>query len=139
MFNQLTAAEVVSAVGRAARGAARDGESGGDYARGQLLSAYSSSRHVAVEIEFFEPELRAFAARLAEAATALPDGGQLAARLESAHGAGEASEATCMLLDRLRGDDSPLARDLHRSVRAALRRLADREVELLAEAIEGPA
>ena len=61
MFNPLTPAQVVAAIGSTARGIARSDETLSDYARGQLLSAYSCSRHITVEIDRYEGEIRAFA------------------------------------------------------------------------------
>ena len=139
MFNQLTPAEVVAAIGRAAREAARGEESSNDYGRGQLMSAYSISRHLAVEIEAYGPELRAFAA---EVGTWARDFGPsdpiapVAGALESALDANQIADAVCQLLERLRADGSERAADLRTRVRARLRELADREVELLADVIE---
>ena len=48
-------------------------------------------------------------------------------------------ELVCELLDQLREDSSPRARELHAAVRSELVKLTDREVELLADVIEGGA
>ena len=111
MFNQLTATEVVIAMGRAAEAAARGDDELGEFGRGQLLSAYSASRHVAVELSSYDTALRAFARAIGADETL---------------DAGALGEVACELV-RERPD----------VVRAALRELADREVELLAAAIEG--
>ena len=133
MFNHLTPAEVVTAIGRAARDAARGDGATSAYARGQLLSAYSSARHVTVEIDAYPSELRAFSADVA--AVVEPHAPGLAAGLAREGGAARVAELTCEALERLRtgGDDAAVRR-----IQERLRRLADREVELLAEAIEGP-
>ncbi len=129
MFNHLTPAEVVSAIGQAARDAARGDGVTSAYARGQLLSAYSSARHVTVEIDAYPAELRAFAADLA-AVVESP-----APELAAASGAAQLGALTCDALAQLRADgDDAAVRRIHER----LRRLADREVELLAQVIEGP-
>lgn len=143
MFNPLTPAEVVSAIGRAARDAARGGEEASEFSRGQLLSAYSLSRHLTVELDAYGPELEAFAADVAGWTAALPEaagGGEalraLAARLEATADARELGTLTCELLDRLRVDESNTARELRARIQGRLRGVADREVELLAAVIE---
>jgi hypothetical protein len=112
MFNQLPATDAIAAIGRTARDAARAEGALSEFDRGQLLSAYSATRHLAVEVTAYEEALRRFAA-----AVGLP--GSLS-RIELA-------ERTCELLE---GAAAP-------AVRGALRELVDREVSLLAEAIEG--
>jgi hypothetical protein len=122
MFNPMTPAELISAMGRAARDVARSDDPADPFVRSQLLSVYSASRHVAVELEAFEPELRAF---------------RDAVGLEGADPQALADE-TCMLLETLRADPSPQASERLAATRAALMALVDREVDLLADAIEGP-
>jgi hypothetical protein len=140
VFNPLTPAEVVLAIGQAARGAAR-GEGGTDeYARGQLLSAYSVSRHLSVELESYAPELHACASDLARWSRTAGEGDcldDIVAQLERTAGAADLGDATCALLERLRGSSSDAAGDLMRRIHARLRQLAEREVEMLAEVIEG--
>lgn len=139
MFNPLSPSEVVAAIGGAAREAARGDQAGSDYARGQLLSAYSTSRHLSVELASFGPELSGFAREISASAAHIDDEPDLAAvvaGMESATDAGELGDATCLLLDYLRASDSEAAKDLRVRVQARLRALADREVELLADAIE---
>src|SRR4051812_41362354 len=140
MFNPMTPSEVVLAVGKAARAATRGNEGDSEFARGQLLSAYSISRHLSIEIESYGPELRAFAADLSAWAREFGDGDPIRAlggQLDDAGHTAELAEATCRLLERLRTDQTEAAADLRAKVRSRLRRLADREVELLAAAIEG--
>lgn len=146
MFNPLTPAEVVGAIGRAARDAARSEEPASEFARGQLMSAYSASRHLGVELESFEPELRLFgqavAACIRQRADAGGDGERMAAladRVEATSDARAVGDAVCELLDALRGDAGVAAGELRTEVRSLLRQLADREVDLLADVIEGPA
>src|SRR6202042_1663594 len=66
MFNQLTAAEVVSAIGTTLRGAARSDEQASDFERDQLMSAYSATRHLSVELATYPPELARFRGALSE-------------------------------------------------------------------------
>ena len=144
MFSPLTTAEVVTAVGRAARDAARSDEPASEFSRGQLMSAFSVSRHLGVEIATFGPELRSFADTVAEAlrassgATARGDALQVTAgELAAAADAHRIGNLVAGALDDLRGDPSPAATELRARLHAALRALADREVQLLAEVIEG--
>jgi hypothetical protein len=145
MFSPLTTAEVVTAVGRAARDAARSDEPASEFSRGQLMSAFSVSRHLGVEIATFGPELRSFAHTVADALRA--SAGEVARGDALEATAGEVAKAAdahrignlvAAALDDLRGDASAAATDLRARLHAELRGLADREVELLAEVIEGP-
>jgi hypothetical protein len=145
MFNPLTPAQVVAAIGAAAREAARSEKPRDAFARGQLLSAYSGSRHLAVELDGYDPEVRAFAAAVSAmtrvAAGALPEGDglvELADQLDATRDPHLIACLVCELLDDVREDRSPAATALRASVRESLRRLADREVDLLADAIETP-
>ena len=145
MFSPLTPAEVVTAVGRAARDAARSDEPASEFSRGQLMSAFSVSRHLGVEIAAFGPELRSFADTVADALRAssgavmrgdAPEA--TAGELAKAADAHRIGNLVATALDDLRDDPSPAATALRARLHAALRGLADREVELLAEVIEGP-
>lgn len=145
MFNPLTPAEVVTAIGRTARDAARSDEPASEFSRGQLMSAYSASRHLAVELGSFEPELRQFAGAVAAAmrsrAAELDDAGSfqvLASQLDVSSDPHAIGDAICELLSALRRDGRPDAAELRSEVHALLRRLADREVEILADVIEAP-
>ena len=53
MFNPLTPSEMVTAIGLAARTAARGEGELDEFDRGQLMSAYSATRHLAIEIDRF--------------------------------------------------------------------------------------
>lgn len=139
MFDQLSAPETVHAMGRTARAAAR----GGELATSQLMSTYSASRHLVVELTLFEDELRHFCTRVSAAvrahSTELPSRATLeatAAGLEGSHDARHVGDAVASLLDLLRVDPAPAAAVLREEVRAALRDLADRQVELLADGVE---
>lgn len=143
MFNQLTAPEVVTAIGETSRAIAREAEGElSDFERDQLMSAYSATRHLTVELTSYGPELRRFNEALA---AVLADD-------ESSSGAREAVErlqqalrddgsvasvgdALCDVLAVWRQDDSSSTRERHARVQVLLRELADREVELLAEGL----
>jgi hypothetical protein len=138
MITPLTPAEVTAAIGRTARNVARSGEPLGEFERGQLMSAYSGSRHLAVELEAFGPEIERFCAGVAAAidASELPEPRSAAGKLREIADPRLAGETVCALLDLLRAHPSPAAAGLREDVRASLRDLCDREVELLADVIE---
>jgi len=134
MWNPLTPAEVIAAIGPAARDAARAGDLD-PWMRGQLLSVYSGTRHLAAELGDVAPRVPEVARELAEAVRAggLDDlAGALAAQTDPR----VLAELTCQALDRLRVDDPRRARPL---IQRALARAVALEIELLADAIEGPA
>lgn len=148
MFNPLAPDEVLTAVGVAARDAARGDGLTSEYSRGQLMSAYSITRHLTVELDSYEPEICAYArevaARIRAAAPGLAedaagDAAAVADELGGVRDARAAGELTSVLLDRLRHDPSQAARTLRAQIHGRLRVLSEREVELLAEVIEGPA
>jgi len=140
MLDPLTPTEVVAAIGAAARAAARSTDPGDAFSRGQLASASSSARHLAVELESFAAERRALAATVADALEGHGGHAALAERLRSAGGDARAvpalADTLCALLAELRADPLPEAAALRARVHAALRAMADREVDLLAAAIE---
>lgn len=121
MFNAMTNAEVVLAVGRVLREAASVDGTPDDYQRSQLLSAYSVARHLAAE----EAEA---ASRLAwfreEAAEALPDRADALRATTDPARIGELV-ADALAERRASGEDAA-------PVHALLRELADLEVEALA-------
>jgi hypothetical protein len=140
MFNPLTPTEVVTAIGRTARAAATSEEQGSDFDRDQLMSAYSATRHLAVEIESYGDPLDDFAAGLVELIEACPasvpgiDPARHAARLRRCASGQEVGEAAASLVDDLVAAGEPgatLLADVHRR----LRDLADLEVELLADGL----
>ncbi len=144
MFSPLTPAEVVAAIGATAREAARATDPSGEFARGQLLSAASASRHLTVELAGYGPLLEAFVAEVVlpledVAALTAWERADLVDRLGEARDARVAGEVVCDLLDALRADASPAATVFAGEVHAALRRLADAEVALLAAELEGAA
>jgi hypothetical protein len=141
MFNQLTPAEVVTAIGATVRSSARSEGEASAFERDQLMSAYSATRHLAVELAAFAPELHRFTqtvagqARFAEAPAIREELNGLADRLDVATDAGTIGAAVCELFELLRRDGSPPARALRREVHVHLRSLADTEVDLLADAL----
>lgn len=134
MFNPLSPAQVVSAVGRAARAGARADAHADEFTRGQLMSAYSASRHLAVELDTYEAEVRRFADDLAAAIDAsglMPAPPGLAGTTDPR----DAGTIVCELLDRLRTDEDPRAAALRTQVRSLIVRLVDREVDLLEDGL----
>lgn len=134
MFNPLTPAELTVAMGRTALAAA-GAEPIDSLLRAQLKSVFSASRHLAVELDAFEPALEAFRAAVADAAATVPETAAGLAATADPHSIGP---ALCELLDRLRHDPGEPATALRATVRRQLRELVDLEVTLLADAIEGP-
>ena len=141
MFNQLTPSEVVTAVGATLRGAARGEGQASDFGRDQLMSAYSATRHLAVELGAYEPELRKFGAAVADQVRAAQVPGlehqlaPLSDRIGRSRDPGDVGEALCELFELLRRTPSPQTDALRNSIHVQLRLLADREVNLLADAL----
>jgi hypothetical protein len=141
MFNQLTPAEVVTAIGATVRAAARSDTEASEFERDQLMSAYSATRHLAAELGTYEPELRAFthavltqlrASDIPELGAELP---RLTTQLAETQAPAEVGKALCELFETLHRAASPQAEALRSEVHAHLRSLADREVDLLADAL----
>ncbi|MGH2761667.1 MAG: hypothetical protein ACRDLD_03655 [Thermoleophilaceae bacterium] len=130
MFNQLSPAYMVAAIGNVLRAAARREGPPSEFERDQLLSAYSASRHLAVELESYEAELRRFVGELSRLAPP-----KLSARLQGDVEFSVVAATTCDLVAALRADGSREARARRAEVHALLRELADREVDLLAEGL----
>jgi hypothetical protein len=141
MFNQLSPAEVTTAIGATLRAAARSDGQASEFERDQLMSAYSATRHLAVELATFEPELRSFTTQVTRQLRAdeIPglerDLGRLSERLEGAGSVSDVGEAICVLFESLDRAPSPAANALRSRVHVLLRALADREVDLLADAL----
>ena len=133
MFNPLTPAEMVSAVGRAARAAAHAPGGTADFTRSQLMSAYSATRHLAVEMTTSDAELRTFRNEVAASVRRADLEGRLSghvAAIEEATDAREVGSAICELLDVLRDEE------LRVRVHTLVARLVDREVDLLADGLD---
>jgi hypothetical protein len=141
MFNQLTPAEVVLAIGVTAQAAARSEGPGSEFERDQLMSTYSATRHLAVELSSYEPELRHFSRSVAQSVRGAQIEGQheqlieIASRLDDQSDGATVGATVSELLELLPGD-SVQADALRAEVHAALRALADREVTLVADALE---
>jgi hypothetical protein len=139
VFNQLTQAQLVSAIGATNRAVARSG-SMSDFDRDQLMSCYSATRHLAAELTTLGPVHRRFAdavsARAVQAVSAGIDGVEpFAGRLRGSSDPAELGAALSELLGRLRDDCTPESAALRRDLHRFLRDLADQEVNLLAEAL----
>jgi len=143
MFNQLTPADLVGAIGVTARDAARSEHPADEFQRDQLMSAYSATRHLAVELSSFGPELERFRRAVVENVRRAADDDRdardelaaVATRLEADGSTAAAGAAVSDLLALLRHQDSPTAAVLRSEVHTLLRQLADREVDLLADAL----
>jgi hypothetical protein len=141
MITPLTPAEMIAAIGEAARAAGRAGEPLSEFQRSQLMSAYSATRHLAVELDAFPAEVEDFCDALAGELEArmdagLPELAAIAAKLRGNADPRRAGEVVSALLNLLRAHPSPAAAALRAHVHAVLRRLCDREVDLLAAALE---
>lgn len=141
MFNQLTASEVVTAIGVTVRGAARSEAQVSDFDRDQLMSAYSATRHLAVELAAYEPELRNFARSVSEEIRRA--GGTsterelviVADKIERSLDPGSIGEGLCQVCELLRDTPGAESAALLSRLHFHLRSLADREVDLLAEGL----
>jgi hypothetical protein len=140
MFNQLTAAEVVGAIGVTLRGAARSEQAASDFERDQLMSAYSATRHLAVELDAYPAELKRFTTAATELLVSADrqDSGAVGAEIARLGETGDTAALGAVIADlltSLRVDSSEAASLLSARLRALLRGLADREVDLLADAL----
>lgn len=126
MFNSLRTDQLIAGIGATARTAATATGPADEYARGQLLSAYSVSRLLAAEVR---AEATLLAWLRAELLDALGDS-PAAARIEAAPNAIEIGGALVDLLAELRqsGEDPELRARIH----AILREMAGRELAALA-------
>lgn len=127
MFNPLSAPDVVRAVGGVLKAAAGGGPDDG-YRRGQLLSAYSMTRHLAAEEEA-APALRTWFAAELEPILAGRGGAAWARDATVA----ELGERLCSLMEELRAAGDEESRRAAAALRAALRGLCEREIAALAE------
>lgn len=134
MFNAISTEDLIIAMGRTMRAAVDAEGRVDDYARGQLLSAYSISRLLAAEVRA-EAELLAWLRAELLAALAEADRGNervaatAAERIEAAADGAGVGAALVDLLVELRADpDQDLSRRLH----AILREMATRELAALA-------
>jgi hypothetical protein len=126
MFNAMSTAEVVVAMGRVLSDAARTEGTRDDYQRGQLLSAYSVARHLAAETTAAAELLAWFREAVA---VELDDGRAAAVRATS--DPDRLGELVADTLAELRLRPEPDAIVLRDRLRAVLRELTDREVAAL--------
>jgi hypothetical protein len=127
MFNPMSTAEVVRAVGAVLEASAGGGSDDG-YRRGQVLSAFSVCRHLAAEeqgrrdlMEWLEAASAPILVRRGEAQLS-------AARPE------EAGARLASLMAELREADDEGSRTALRELRHLLREICDREIAILAAA-----
>lgn len=143
MFNQLTPAAVVTAIGRTARSAARLEGPASDFDRDQLMSAYSATRHLAAELDGYALPFDEFTTAVARSLRTCPDlelrralSGH-AERVASSRDGAIVGQEIADALATVRQSTSDVAPTLRAAIHAHLRSLADREVEVLAEALGG--
>ena len=131
MFNSLRTDQLIAGIGATARTAAGATGPPDDYARGQLLSAYSVSRLLAAEVS---GEAALLAWLRSELLDALGDNA-VATKIEAAPDAIEIGGILVDLLAQLResGEDPELRTRIH----AILREMAERELAALAARPEG--
>ena len=134
MFNAISTPDLIAGMGRTMRAAAGAEGAADEYARSQLLSAYSISRLLAAEVRA-EAELLAWlkgellAALDAAAGADEADAAAARPRIEEAADSGAVGDALVDLLAELRSrPDSPLRARVHR----VLREMARRELAALA-------
>jgi hypothetical protein len=141
MFNQLSPDEVVTAIGTTLRQAARSEGQASAFDRDQLMSAYSATRHLSVELATYAPELSKFTTAVSDQirSSGAPDAngelGALADRIEQSSDPGAVGAALCELFELLRQTPSEPTRALRAQLHRQLRSLTDREVDLLADAL----
>ncbi len=133
-------------VRRARRGAQRpDGSTSGSAA--SCCRSTARTRHLAAEIGGVEPRVGSVTAdarrRTADLRpTSIPSSsplGALAAQLDGTSDPRAAADLACQALDILRNEPSDASPAVRSAVRTALRRAVELEVQILADAIEGPA
>jgi len=133
MFNAISTEDLIAGMGRTMRAAAAEGAAD-EYARSQLLSAYSISRLLAAEVRA-EAALLAWLKGELLAALAAAEGedagaaAAVAGRIDNAADSGAVGDALVELLAELRSHpDSTLRGRVH----AILREMASRELVALA-------
>lgn len=131
MFNALRTEQLIAGIGAVGRAAATASGPPDEYARGQLLSAYSVSRLLAAEVSAEAGLLAWLRGELLEALGDHP----AAARVEAAADAVEIGGILVDLLGELRqsGEDPELRARIHTILRA----MTERELVALAARPEG--
>jgi hypothetical protein len=152
VFNSLRTDQLIAGIGATARTAAGATGAPDDYARGQLLSAYSVSRLLAAEVSGEAALLAWLRGDLLDALATAPDDPVAAAaatRIEAATDGNEIGGALVDLLAELRSRDASVrsnpriarssanAQGLRGRIHAILREMAGRELAVLATRPEG--
>jgi uncharacterized protein YPO0396 len=138
VFNSLRTDQLIAGIGATARTAAGATGAPDDYARGQLLSAYSVSRLLAAEVSGEAALLARLRGELLDALATAPDDPAAAAaatRIEAATDGNEIGGALVDLLADLRARDE--VPELRTKIHAILREMAGRELAALAARPEG--
>ncbi len=132
MFNPLRTDELIAGMGKTMRAAAADRGPADEYARGQLLSAFSISRLLASEVRAQAGLLAWLRAALDEslATSADPAAQQARERIAAAADASAVGDALVDLLAELRRDGREP--ELRARIHAVLRDMASRELAALA-------
>jgi hypothetical protein len=105
------------------------------------MSAYSATRHLSAELASYPPELRRFTESVAASLRASEDAalskqlGPIVSRLESEPDLATLAGSICDALRTLREAHSAAGAALGAELRVHLRTLADREVDVLADAL----
>jgi hypothetical protein len=133
VFNALRTEQLIAGIGTTARSAAGASGPPDEYARGQLLSAYSVSRLLAAEVSAEAALLAWLRSELIDALAAAPEDPAAVAAAIRIEAAGDALEIGDALVDllaelRARGEESELRTRIH----AILREMAGRELAALA-------
>jgi hypothetical protein len=131
MFNALRTEQLIAGIGAVGRAAAVAEGPPDEYARGQLLSAYSVSRLLAAEVS---AEAALLAWLRTELTAALGDH-PAAAKIQSAPDANAIGDTLVTLLAELRTDAD--GRQLRNRIHSVLREMAGRELVALAARPEG--
>jgi len=157
MFNSLRTEQLIAGIGAVGRAAASASGPPDEYARGQLLSAYSVSRLLAAEVSAEAALLAWLRGELSAALAAHPEDPAAAAvlpRIEAATDSGAIGDALVDLLAELRTRDAAAAAERVRTspripgksanapelrgrIHAILREMAQRELTALAARPEG--
>ena len=138
MFNALRTEQLIAGIGATARTAAGAAGPPDEYARGQLLSAYSVSRLLAAEVSAEAALLAWLRGELLDALATAPEDPAAAAavpRIEAATDGAEVGAAPVDLLAELRARDEES--ELRPRIHAILREMAQRELAALAARPQG--
>jgi hypothetical protein len=138
VFNALRTEQLIAGIGATARTAAGAAGPPDEYARGQLLSAYSVSRLLAAEVSAEAALLAWLRGELLDALAGAPEGPAAAAavpRIEAAADGAEIGAALVDLLAELRARQN--APEVRTRIHSILREMAQRELAALAARPQG--